>query len=282
MLTERIAVLEVGDLPFVGLRIIFEIKGGYQNLVKRAFFTVYNMSESSRNQLEPNQPVKFSVLDKDGAISMIFYGYLSALSPNKETDGSEVTKLYCWSGNSAYIQDKRSVSFDKNSTGSNVLDWLKTNIAPIEVTISTEAEKLIESASYAKGYKLEGTMDVIAHTWANDLGTEAILDDTKLFIGNPGEYTHEVNSLAKYGMAGIPSITVQGIEVTTELNPTARIYDNIDVTAKYYALASSDSDQVTLNNRSANGIYRVINLGHKGDTHSELEWFTTYEGILNE
>lgn len=282
MLSERVAVLEVGGLSFLGLRIIFDIKGGYQNLVKRAFFTVYNMSESSRNQLQSDQPVTFSVLDKDGTLSMIFYGYLSAVSPNKETDGSEVTKLYCWSGNSAYIKDRRSVSFDKDSTGSNVLDWIKQNVAPIEVSISTEAKKLIDSASYAKGYKLEGTLDVIAHTWANDLGTEAVLDDTKLFIGAPSEITHEVNSYAQYGMAGIPSITVQGIEVTTELNPTARMNDFIDVTAKYYALASSDSDQVTLNNRNANGIYRIINMNNKGDTHSELEWFTTYEGILRE
>lgn len=282
MLPERIVALEVGEPSFTGLRIQFEIKSGYQNQVKRALFSVYNMSDNSRNQLESDQPVRFSVLDKDLNLTMTFYGFLSSLSLQKEQDGSIVTKLYCWSGNSDYIKKKRSVSFDKGATGQNVMDWIKKSIAPIEVNISADAKKIIDSTSYPKGYKLDGSMGTVIRTWGRDIGINTCLEDTQLFFGEPGIDTFEVNAVAKYGMIGIPSITIQGIQVSTELNPTPRISDLIDVTAKYYTLASSESDQVTLNNRSANGIYKIIDITHQGDTHSPRNWSTTYEGLLSE
>ncbi len=282
MLSSRIVELNIGDIPITGLRIVFDIDCGYQNYVKRAQFRVYNMSDSTRNQLESQQAVTFSIMNLDMSMTLAFSGLLYSVSPRKETDGSIVTTLYCWSGSSEFTRRVKSAAFDKGLTGANVLSWIKKQSSPLEVIVSDDALSKINNKAYPKGYNTSGNLPDIIRRWATSLDIKTIIHDTEVLIGEQSPNRIDVNSASKYGMIGIPSITVQGIEVSTELNPTASVWDTIDVTAKYYELSSSDSYQVDLNNRNPSGLYRISNLRHSGDTHpsGDNAWKTTYSGIL--
>ncbi len=285
MLFNRSCILEVGEQDLTGLAVVFDIKSGYQNAVKRATFRVYNMSENSINNLESDQPVSFQVVGKDTGKSRIFYGFLSSTDNKKEIDGSIVTTLYCWSGNSAYMRDEEAVSFDVNTQARNILDWISNKIAPIEISINDATQKIIDEKVFTKGLTLSGTMDKIIRRFAKEIGTESTLDDIQVYLGFISQTRHYISSTSDYGMKGIPSVTITGVQFSSELNPDVRIGDEVDLTAKYYALASSDSDTVSLNNRSANGIYQITNINQKGDTHNPRPnaiWETNYDCFLLE
>lgn len=277
---DRFCSVKVGNNDFTGLRTRFEVSSGYQNRVKRATISLYNISESKFNSLKPDDIVEFSILENQ-SLKIVFYGYLSSTDRNKDQDGSEITTLYSWSGNNVYLKKKYAVTFDKGATGTDVLDWLRKQLSPIEVILNEDSNTAINSKVYKGGLTIKGTLSDALYQFSSTINQQAILDDAQVFIGSPGTKTIPVSSDSEKGMIGHPSITIAGAKVSTELNAIARIGDNVSLTSRYYSLMSSDSDSVTLNNRTANGLYRINDITLLGDTHGE-QWQNDYELLLLE
>ncbi len=82
------------------------------------------------------------------------------------------------------------------------------------------------------------------------------------------------------GMVGSPQILIEGIEVTTKLDPSIIPDDTIDVRASTRNFAFSEVYALKMERdpTAGNGLYRVLGVRHQGDFYGQA-WDTSINGV---
>lgn len=85
---------------------------------------------------------------------------------------------------------------------------------------------------------------------------------------------------AETGMVGSPQILIEGIEVTTKLDPSIIPDDTIDVRAstRNFAFSGVYAKQMERDPTAGNGLYRALGVRHQGDFYGQA-WDTSISGV---
>ena len=273
----RIYRLTIGDQVIDELRCQFVISQGFQNQVSRGQFKINNLSETNYNRVEKDQLVSFEVMDSNGVYQIGFIGNLINKNP-EYSDGGTISTLYCWSGSTRF-KELTSRTFEVNSRAVQVLSWLKSQLSPFTFNVSISAQNLIDSYIYTNGVTFYGSMRNVLEKFGTMIGEKVTVDNNEIFIGQMESQTHIVSTELQ-NLIGTPGVNVAETDITTPLMFEARIGDLVDLTSTYFYYASDEAKVVSQQNRSGSGKYKIMNLNHEGDTHTDSDLWKTDHNLL--
>jgi hypothetical protein len=241
---KRLYTLNIGDFTITGIRCQFVIDSGFNRQVKKGTFSLYNLSEESYDKIEQDLPVSFSVIDKDGGTPQIFLGLIVNKDQKHGSDGSIIRRIFCWSGGLLFSKKILSITFEKKTTGDQILSRLREEIKPLTIVLSDDAQVKVNDLRYERGITLSGKLQQILREFADDIDEPSSLDENDFLIGIRNVNTHYISSEIG-NLIGSPSVNIDKTEIVTDLMPEAKIGDFIDVTSKYFSYASGEAAVVS-------------------------------------
>ncbi len=250
-------------LSLTGSRIEFIAKKTNKRSNNSAQIRIYNLSSATVAEFE-----------KQGAIVTLNAGYAQGLGAGvlisgdvsditTERNGADIATVIEVSDGTNVIREKTvSVAMTGVVTAENALRKIADNIG-LPLSISEPIKSKYQSGFACYGAPMDAIDKIcrkIKYLYSVENGT------LNLWPANGVKKTSVVSLSASTGLIGRPEkITINkqnGWSVESLLNPSAVVGGRISV----------KSDAV-------NGILKIINVVHTGDTHGN-EWTTTTEGII--
>jgi hypothetical protein len=250
-------------VEIVDMRVAFSVTKNLGKEPNKCSLQLYNLNDHTRGMLE-RTPVRIWLHGGyDGAARLLFTGDLRF--SHTRIDGSDVvTSVEVRDGMRAFAHARMTRSYKPPIRVSQVLG---DAAASMGLTLPPEIERSPElKQALATGISMHGpTRDILTrllapygYSWSIQDGTLVVLADGKL---RPGEAIL-VNEAT--GLVGSPERSVPD-------KPGARASVSFE-TLLYPEIAPGMA--VKLESRFINGVFRVKEVGHEGDSH-DGEWKTT-------
>lgn len=271
--------LTVGTKKVTGLRCSFEISKSLTKDPNVAKFKVYNLSEASRNALQPSRSegrrdVVTLVAGYKGAMGILYSGHVRFVD-SARTGPDWVTEITAGDAERAYATQKFSLSFAK---GASIKDIFTTAAKTLGVDTGNLKEALTRPfrggvTTLRKGFAATGdaseVLDAIAHT----AGFEMSVQDGKLVLLQAGQVLGEAAFRLgpSTGMVGSPQYgTADAQDKLLGVPPRLKVKSLLQPLLGCGRAVQLDSRAY------AGGTYRVEKATHTGDTH-DTPWYTEVE-----
>lgn len=259
-------VLQVPDaLQVEGLRVTFKITRDAKPQPNTGEFTIFNLSESSRAEL---QGKGFRVILQAGygdQVAQIFSGDVRAFAHSHE--GPDwITSVQAGDGERAYARARVSQSW---RPGVQVRDVVAGTIKALQVDPGNALKRAQELAGeFSSGYvqHANASLELSRLLEPFDLGWS--IQDGRLEILGPGEVLPDAPPLVSpdTGLIGSPTVAA----------PTKR-GDPFTLKVKSLLMPGMRPGRsFTLSSATRSGTFRAVKVTHTGDTHGG-EWYTEIE-----
>jgi len=259
------------------LKIQFEITKSLRGYPNTAKFVIYNTSKETEALLQ-NDEVKLTLnAGYKNNIKLLFTGQLRNITQGRQ-GADRIITIYAADGRkdweTAFYNKTLSDTVDVESV---VKDIAKTFTA----TPVGELLGLTKPADKLMGQTLSGSSKDMMDQLSEDYGFQWSIQDGE-FVTVPNDDAIGKDDVIlitpSTGMLGTPTITREGATVKTLLNG--------DITPNRLIKIESEGTVVSFGNlffenikeTSAQGIYKVYELIHKGDTRGQ-EWSTESKGF---
>lgn len=241
-----------------GFRITFNILKNIEGTPNPASIYIYNLGPDSRAAFEKlNSRVILEAGYGDDQ-QVIFQGNISRTRTEKK-GADYITHIEAADGLVAFEGARVNQSFGQPTSLSDVVKTLTDSFS--SANIGTEDLSAVPSKTYQSGIVLSGkSADLLSEVLQSE-GLEFSIQDEQIIILPAGsERGVEAFVLGvETGMVGIPQVGDQSITVSSLMNPRLKPYN-----------------QIVINSKFVNGIYRIIRVEHVGDTF-EGEFLTKLE-----
>jgi hypothetical protein len=289
-------------LEFGSFRVVFETHRGDTQTPNTCDIKIYNLQQSTANQLAPNGGVSeftqllLKVAYGSDPLMQIFYGSIKQTRRGREDQLNSYVAITAADGDEAYnfapaaftlasgavqqtaftnlIQAMAQASLASTPVGQGSGQPITQGYAP-----TMSPTPLIRGRTYygACRDEMRSLAKAADCTWSIQDGKVTFIPKTSYIPGDP------VLISPTTGLIGVPEQTQNGLEVRTLLNPNIKIGQTIklqstDINALRYGL---DNQSVSTNfslqqgaaATNADGLYYVMRAEHSGDTRGN-NWYT--------
>lgn len=248
-----------------GLRTTFTVEKTAASAANTCTISIYNLSESTRTALDPNDLRIQLFAGYSGYLKRIASGDLLSTFDSLQTvkQGADwITTFKVYDGGLDLTKKTASASFKKGTPWQTIVKTLFGTFT--NSTQPTDFSLISGNTQTATTFdgQTSGLLDQIARS----LGFEWTIQDDEIFINKPDVFT--------------PSDTIPLITPESGLIETVR---RVPTGITFKSLLNSEiiaGRQVRVDSRETKGEFRVYKLVHEGDTHGQ-SWFTTVEALNN-
>lgn len=283
MTQRRLYSILIDGQPYISesdmyqFRVVFDIDIRPGETLVLADIRVYNLSKKST--VKQQSTIEFRA-GYTNQVDTIFKGYVT--NTFRERDGASVVQRFlCKSGNP--VNDRGSLN-SSYGQGVQLLDVLKDISKQWPRPLDIE-ESQFEGIILTSGYMIDGDIPQELNKLAQAYNFDWVQDRGRLVVTKRTEprTTPTVEISQFTGMVGIPEVTLgpngMGVFVINRLNPYFRANGRIDIKSEYQTFNAGNLFVTELaGDARANGIYNIMSLRHRGDSHGNL-WVTEIDAI---
>lgn len=266
--------------PFLDnkLRVRFIIEVFPGSALSLAEINIYNLANSA--ELQHGDSIEL-IAGYDNRAGVIFSGVIINLF--RERDNADIFhRVIARTGTVA----NRGSSSAMYGEGATIVDVLKdvAKAWPLQLQID---EKQFENAPpFTSGLSLDGDLPTILNSLAQEYQFQWVEHVGRLIISKEGDVREGVSSIEisqMTGMEGVPEVNrgPQGLGVTVMKRLDPFVFPNSMIEVKT-GFSSFNTGNIYFGevpeDVTANGVYNVLSLIHRGDTHGE-EWTTEIHGL---
>lgn len=259
------------------LKCVFEIKKSIQSYPNIVKIDIYNTLESTR-KLATFKDSKIDILVGYNANNrLIFSGDVrNSFQSRQGTD--HITTIYAGDGTRAFEKARINKTYSEKTS-------LKQIVTDLFATFPKIAQG--EIAGLVDGFKdaltprtLSGSSKTFLDQLAKSHGFNWKINDNKIEVIPIDQDKQREATLvrADTGLIGTPVVTKAGVEVKLAMNPSIQPNELIEVESVGSIINLPAVQYTRVNRTEAEGIYKVYEVIHKGDTHGD-EWTTTVKGV---
>jgi hypothetical protein len=269
-----------GDqLDLSALRITFGIQHAVVQTPRAAAIRVYNPAASTVARISAEFTTVTLSAGYQGNIATIFTGTIKQRRAGRESPTDTFLDLFAADGDEAYNQAVVNQSLAAGWTDTDVLNAIVTAMQPFGITMGHVPT--LNAGKAPRGMALYGGAKAALRDLAARNGCSWNLDGGHLNLiplgGTiPGPQAIVLNSST--GMIGIPVQTIDGIEVTTLLNPQIKPGSTVkvnqsDILAAQNPLEYANITGSLLPTIPTDGLYAVQWVDLEGDTRGQ-PWYS--------
>jgi len=282
-------------LEITDLRISFEVVKTRFSNAHTCKLSIYNLSETKRNEIKNGFTEEFSDADDPATkytynsialyagygenVPLLFKGDITNIN-NIRIGVDWITEVYAADGIKALQTSKINKSFVKGSSPESLFKELVNSMPGIaQGSLDGILECIKKKRSILKSIIMSGSvrkfLDELAENCLFDYQVNDGVLDTQPRSVQTIVIDYTINQA--HGMIGSPTITEVGAIVTTLLRPDFKVnkFFKIDAIAANINIGNQFFRKIT---RDARGTYRIEKITHKGDSHTD-EWQSIIEGI---
>jgi len=258
------------------LRINFEVSKsviGAPNLCK---IVIYNPNNDTISALQSAKTKIILNAGYENNLKLLFKGDIRN-STDTRTNVDRMITLYAADGERSWQNAKVNKTFDANiSIKTIVAEVIKT----FDLAIGT-IEGIPDIADKLRGQTLSGKSSVLLDQFAKEYGFNWSIQDEKVVIVKKDESLIGVSSVivsAATGMIGTPSITQNGADVTTLMNPELMPNRLFTIESASSEINIGDLFYIQPKASSAEGTYKIQEVIFTGD-NLEGNWLSSVKGV---
>lgn len=260
------------------LKIEFEVTKSLRGFPNQAKIKIYNPSPDTESTLRNNDVLLTLNAGYENAVDLLFTGQLRNVTQERQGVDRIIT-VFAADGR----KDWETSFYNKTLSDKITIKQTIEELAATFVSTATGVLLGLEAkADKLRGQTLSGKTSDLLDQLAEDYDFEWSIQDGS-FVTVPITEAIDKNDIivltSNTGMIGTPTITREGVTVKALLNP--RITPNRLIQIKSEGTIVSLGNLFFENVRSttADGIYKVYELIHKGDSRG-TDWFTEAKGIV--
>lgn len=262
-----------------GLRISFEIIKSLQSTPNICKLVIFNPNEQTKSILQDRLTKITLNAGYAGYEKLLFTGRVRTSLINRQREDETIT---VFSGDGQ--RDWEQAFFNKTFSGSIRVDEVIKQIAStFTETATNDIASIGNISDKLLGQSLSGMSRDIMDTFAKQYGFQWSIQDnvfniTKNNAVDTSSGIIVVNALT--GMIGEPTITERGADVKTLLNPEAKPNRQFRIESIGAGVQQGNLYLREAVKTRAQGVYKIFEVIHKGDTHSNT-WDSTLKGQGN-
>lgn len=264
------------------LRVVFKVQRGDLQTPNSARIRVYNVSETTRQQIEKEFTRVVLQGGYQGNFGIIFDGNIKQVRRGRESQTDTYLDITAADGDSAYNFAVVNTTLAAGSTSADHVAAAVAAMNPFGVTqgyVPTLSTNALPRGKVMFGMARDFMRSVAKSNqtvWSIQDGKAIMVPETSYMPGDIPEITSGT------GMVGLPEQTQNGITVKMLLNPNVKIsqlikIDNASVQRYEYSLSVGQQAQNELIQHQAklqdDGFYYVMSAEHSGDTRGN-EYYT--------
>jgi hypothetical protein len=254
-------------IEVTSLRVSFEVKKNLGKEPNTCTCTVYNLSKSTRTELDKRPLYAILRAGHDGVARHLFSGNVTyAFSRRNGTEWE--TKLQIADGQRAFAFARMSRSYKQPVSGRQVLGDAAASMGlalPPEAEQSPELRQALSGSFVAHG----PTRDVMTRLLA-PYGFGWSVQDGRLQVLSTSQVNQQASLIIsqEFGMIGSPERSIPHKSGDpSDLTVEALLYPEVCA-----------GQQIDVRSQSLTGTFKVQDVHHRGDTHGN-EWTTTIKAL---
>lgn len=259
-----------------GLRIKFEVKKSLRSYPNLAKIIIYNASLNTQAALKSKLCTITLNVGYEGYKQLVFTGGVRNVVNEKKSSDTTVT-VYAGDGQRDWESSFFSSTFKPSVKVHQMVRQMAQTfenaiIGPIDQLGQTYKDRALSFAGVTRE-----TLDALA----KDYSFQWSIQDNVFEAIKETNYNASVKAVKidqATGMIGSPTITDQGVEVRTLLNPAARPNGPVFIQSVYSNVVKGNLFFRQVGETRATGYYKIFEVTHTGDTHSN-DWFTDILGL---
>lgn len=266
----------LGTKVVKNLRLRFRIEKNLYGLPNLGQLELFNANADTLSRLQ----TKFTkiILDAgyEGNVRTIFTGDIRNVFERSEGI-DDIALIFAGDGEKAWQNSTFNKTLSENIAVKKVVEEIAASFSGISLG---SLQGLDKPADKLRGQVLSGSSKEIMDTLARDYGFQWSIQNGELVTVPNASPLTDVDAVLvneRTGMIGSPTVTELGVNVTTYLNPEF-IPNRAFIVESSFAENNIGGAQLrTIENVSANGLFKAFNVVFDGDTHGN-NWFSTVDG----
>lgn len=266
--------------PFLDnkLRVRFIIEVFPGSALSLAEINIYNLANSA--ELQHGDSIEL-IAGYDNRAGVIFSGVIINLF--RERDNADIFhRVIARTGTVA----NRGSSSAMYGEGATIVDVLKDVAKAWPLQLQIDKKQFENAPPFTSGLSLDGDLPTILNSLAREYQFQWVEHVGRLNISKEGDVREGVSSIEisqMTGMEGVPEVNrgPQGLGVTVMKRLDPFVFPNSMIEVKT-GFSSFNTGNIYVGevpeDVTANGVYNVLSLIHRGDTHGE-EWTTEIHGL---
>ena len=240
------------------LRIVFDIKKTKTSTGNDCKIKIYNMNSTNRDLLKNEDDMIVSLeVGYGGNFDEIYYGNIQYAIPFERVGPDIVTTIEAKTGHRNTVETQFDKSYDGGVKHKNIVKDITDKMKELGDIAYKEVASLKDTV-VQNGFSLSGTVEHVMDKIMAQQELEWSIQDRKLQILEPDQTTGEDAILFTplTGLIGSPKPREKGVEFKALIQATEM----------------APGRAIKLESQSVNGIFKIKELGFKGDTHGK-SWF---------
>lgn len=263
------------------LRVRFIVQVFPGSALSLAEINIYNLSNGS--EIKHGDSIEL-IAGYKARSGVIFHG--TVINTFRERDNADIfTRVIARTG---VVTDRGSaeVSFGEGAT---IIDALKDIATSWPLRLDIDEKQFENAPPFPSGRSLDGDLPSILNGLSREYDFQWVEHVGRLVIMKEGELREDVTAVKisqMTGMEGIPEVNrgPYGLGVTVQKRLDPFIFPNSMIEIET-GFSSFNTGNIYFGevqpDISANGIYNVLSLIHRGDTHGD-EWTSEFHGLRRE
>lgn len=286
MTIDREWSMDINGEPFITtqsgprqFRVTFDIDVRPGDAIALADISVYNLREDT--VVARGSSVVFRAGFTNN-IDVIFTGVVTNVFRERDAGSPEVRmRLLCRSGD-APARGSAAGSYGK---GTKVVDVLRDLAQSWPARLDIDESQFDDAPLLTTGYIADGDIPTTLNSLGYAFEFNWVLDNGRIVVNRLNRSRQVIPTVVNQftGMQGIPEVTRGpngiGVFVAVRLDPSLRIYGQVDVQSRFTSFNTGNLYFVELaEGVDANGLYNIFSLSHRGDSHGNV-WTTEIDGL---
>jgi hypothetical protein len=261
--------LTIGSQSWSGLRFLVSIVAEAASYSK-ATVRVYGMSQSSYDGLEYYSDANIFVHTENGK-ELLFSGIFK-LQQRYRDDSSIVSELSLFSSIENY-QNEIAQVFEKGSSASDVLNYLKSVVAPVQIYLSDSVSKKISSKNFPGGLTInkKSVFRVINQFFYEYFKETPAFDVNEIRVGIRNQPPILISAVT--GMIDVPSfkkqmlirnenslgnLTNSGGAVKSRLKPLASVLGTVKINSENFMIEKQSAEAYIVSSNIGKDVWKGI------------------------
>lgn len=260
------------------LRVRFNVQVFPSSVLSLAEINIYNLANGSEIKHGDSIELIAGYKNRSG---LIFKG--TVINTFRERDNADILTRVIARTN--VVNDRGSAN-SAYGEGANIVDVLADLAKAWPLRLDIDVKQFENAPPLQSGMSLDGDIPTILNSLAREYDFQWVEHVGRLIIMKQGEIREDVTAVKisqMTGMEGIPEVNLGpyglGVTVMKRLDPFIFPNSIIEIETGFNSFNTGNiyfgEVQPDL---SANGVYNVLSLIHKGDTHGD-EWTSEFQGL---
>jgi len=271
------STVEKKTLEITALRCVFNCEKAISDTPNYSVISVYNLSRDTIASIKVGDTVILEAGYENGNFGMIFTGQIVQPYVTRESATDTALNLVIQDGdqylNSAFVM----TTLTQGCTNADVVRAATEDFDGISEGLISDR---LGSVALPRGKVLFGSAAGYARLAAQGANSQFYIEDGKVNIVSATDYAENqaVELNPRTGLIDMPGQTDDGVSAKCLINPSLKLNTLVHIDSSLVAQKKVAEGETEVPSVSTDGVYRVVKLTYKGDTHGD-DWYCEFEAV---